>query len=359
MNLSSLIQQVDESYIINESIQEDIQHCELIKDCGFILINTNIRSLRKNFNEFIITLNASELQPACIVLTETHCNDGSPHYNIPGYMCFGTTNKVNKNGGVLVFVHEMYNDIRTREVFSINHTNCLELLIDVKGQLKYQILGIYRTHESNIDDFIDQLHDTLITTSSYTHSIIAGDFNINISQNYSSSNKDKYINMMTGLNYKSCISSYTREVFNQQPSCLDHIWSNIRDVDNIIAILWKTCITDHFTSIYGYKSKKNQNTYVNKACKRSVINYDALERQLQSETWSTLYSLEDCNMAAECFENTVREHIKRATYLKDYTFKNRNVKLKPWMTHGILTSKQSGFPTTMAFYHSSKDIEII
>jgi hypothetical protein len=139
------------------------------------------------------------------------------------------------------------------------------------------------------------------------------------------------------MNYKSCITNFTREIINQQPSCIDHIWTNSKHTENLIGIIWKTEITDHYTSIYAQKN--NQPTKVTpRICNRKIIDYDALERQLKDETWAALYCLDEPNMAAAHFEHTLECHIMRATRTKTILIKNNATILKPWITNGLLVS---------------------
>jgi len=242
---------LDKKINIEEKICHSLRDFNLIcSDTGFTLFHINIRSIKKNLDELIISLKALNYFPDIIVLTETH-SAGELNYNIPGFCYYATTTKLNKNSGIAVFMSNRFKVLNIKEIHNINNANVLNF--EFKEQNKYyNIIAIYRTHSSVISQFINELKHILLNFRN-KNNIIVGDMNLNIAKDYSSMDKENYLNMLAELNYFSCINSYTRNVRGQRPSCLDHIFTNISDIENIMSAVIHTTITDHYSCIFNYK----------------------------------------------------------------------------------------------------------
>ena len=77
----------------------------------FSMIHTNIRSLPKNFDNFIIFLKLLNRKLSCIGISETWLNDISPidTFNIPNYSFLCKSRSSKRGGGVGIYVNKTYN----------------------------------------------------------------------------------------------------------------------------------------------------------------------------------------------------------------------------------------------------------
>lgn len=71
----------------------------------FKILHQNIRSVRANFDCFLVQLEAEKIIPDIIVLTEIWIKESESHlYEIPNYNSFIKTNENYRAGGVKVFI---------------------------------------------------------------------------------------------------------------------------------------------------------------------------------------------------------------------------------------------------------------
>lgn len=303
---------------------------------NIFIFHINIRSVERNWEELILKLNNLNKKPDIIILSETFTNDESPTYHLPEYNYVTTKININKNSGLVIFLHDKLSIVKITE-HPIHLVNCIEIQFKLEKTI-YHILAIYRTHGSNISSFITEFKHILLKFSNKL-CFIAGDFNININENVENNYKNEYINCMTEFNFISCINKNTREIKNHTPSCLDHIWTNInvKDIDKIKSIVWKTNITDHHACILLYDNKiKPKKTHLTK--KRSYTNMTILREKLRNEQWNNVLNSYDTETCSKNFENTLSQHIKNSTTESTVHIKSKLRILKPWITQGLIIS---------------------
>jgi hypothetical protein len=328
---------IDQTFQINESICATFESCNnILTDSvtGLSVLTMNIRSLNKNFDEFIIYLNKIAHRPVVIVLTETHSNSDTS-YVIPNYhTCTATNNFINVCSGIAIFLREDYHYLNIEEL-SMQGANCLKIAISQKNKI-YQLVSIYRTHSSIPSAFLSELRGVLNGTGR-SFSVVLGDINIDISDNNASSVKEDYINIMTEFNYKSCINGYTRDVHNQRPSCIDHIWVNTNQTESIVSCIVQSDITDHYMCVMVYHdNKSNAQTSPCRPVTIRKINYELLKQRLQDESWTSTLANNDSDICAQNFENTLTQHINFCTTTREINNNSRTKKVKPWITTGLL-----------------------
>lgn len=335
--------ELDSQLRINEHCLDALKCKQMLSERrnDFTVVLQNIRSINKNFDEFLATIDFLNFKPDCIVLTEAHLNEYSCNelYHIPNYNIVTTAKIINKNSGIAVFVNKKHTIISTQE-FQIHHTNCLKIHIKVNNKI-IQLYAVYRTHGSEPLHFIHEFQE-IITKYKHNMIIVAGDFNIDINNQYNNLIKDEYLNTMTEMNLVSCINASTRVFAGQTPSCIDHIWTNFKEADNVQSIICKTDITDHYTCILLLQlynqSQENKKTTIHNHDKYDYINIDKVRQKIEEENWSSVLQIEDPKICATNFETTVDSIIKYSTEIKTHKQVSKYKKLKPWITNAILTS---------------------
>jgi hypothetical protein len=330
---------IDNKIKISEYVFNTISDADMITagdDFCIRILHMNIRSIEKNIDEFLISFHNNNLD--CIILTETHSSLDTT-FHIPGYTYYATKTKYNKNSGIAVFVLNKHNVTNFTEV-RIDNVNMLNLELKITKNDIFNIIAIYRSHASMISQFVDELK-TFLMDFRNKKTIIIGDINLNIAEEYSSNDKDNYLNMLAELNYVSCINSYTRNVIGQRPSCIDHIFSNIRDIDNITSAVIETSITDHFTCLMKYNISHKQ-TQINQdelnKHGRQQLDVNLLLHKLECEKWTNIYKCKDVNESSKLFERLLNEHIKNSTKYARKTIPSKYKPIKPWITHGLIVS---------------------
>ena len=110
------------------------------------------------------------------------------------------------------------------------------------------IIGVYRpTHKSKIIEFTIKLNEILSSTSQSDHVFIVGDLNITLLDPTAIEND--FINNCHSNSLIPLIKKPTRNA-NNNPSILDHIWSNqLYDTSNGIFLLDITDLYPIFTIV--------------------------------------------------------------------------------------------------------------
>lgn len=310
----------------------------------FLILNTNIRSLNKNFDEFLLNLALFSVKPNIICLTETWNCEKDIILTVPNYNSYSSTTYINKSSGITLFLDEKCKDVRTKDVI-IDGACCYICEFNFLRK-SYRLICIYRSpSESEVHEFIENLSDllTIIRNENVECTdIILGDLNVDICENPKNEYiKNLYLNTVVEHGYVSCINQITRKY---SESCLDHILLRDRKgydkYKKILGLVWKSEITDHYTSLLCLSKKhpsdinevKSQTTQR----KNTKINYEGLIGKMKEETWCRVFSSKDVNEVAENFHGILTSYIEASSEPMVITKKLRA--LKPWITPGLLKS---------------------
>lgn len=301
------------------------------------IVQMNIRSLRKNFDQFLVLLDGFSFAPDVIILTETwHCGsptDGST-YSIPGYEAHFNAFQLNQNDGVVIFARASLG----AGVSNAGIPGCNSLVLTfLHSNVKHIITGIYRPPSQLESTFVTGLSDYLSTLepNNQTISTICGDININILSADPTPETSDYLNTLSAAGYYSAINIATRlnESLNSG-SCLDHFFTT--DHQNTTGHILTTSITDHFLVALTLNHAPLTSRVPAKNKEYLAINYQLLQGALAGEMWHDTLASQDADSCANSFLDTLSKHITDCTETKRRTCKTE--KLKPWMTNGLLTS---------------------
>lgn len=302
---------------------------------GIKILHMNIRSVRKNIDQFCIFLQNIDSEVDIIILTEALLHDDLPTYNIPSYLSVSAKGKLTRNEGVIIY----YKEHLKINIPNIEIAQCTSLLIEIETPKneKFSILGIYRT--PSIQDtipFEESLHKLLTKTKNQMKPIIVGDINIDISDKLSFK-CENYLNMLSEHGYISCINDYTR-VQNNSKSCIDHIFiPEIFYSKQIQSYIIETNITDHFSQIINlpFFSTKSKNCPEQKTIIKK-INYETLKEALSKETWIEVLDTQDTHEAYAQFLVKFKTHINNSTKTSTIKKNAHKTKIKPWITDNLL-----------------------
>lgn len=323
---------VDEIIISNCTDLNNVTIQKLKEGVNFI--HMNIRSLCKNYDEFVVFLESLNFSCDIIILTETWHIENIKDYNIVNYNMYYNESKFNQNDGVIIYIN---NKILSK----IEHKKLSEVTISkihfTLNEIKYNIFAIYRPPSTNVMNFIAELNDFLCFGSKVEFNMLIGDINIDIKKSDIVTNT--YINALSSKGFISYINSPTR-VSAESSSCLDHVFikkmDHFKNID-INSINFETSITDHHSTIVNIYVDRNNipKINVNEFKQINSINYEKLNNMLQLESWENVYRESDVNLAYECFSNKLNILIDKCTQYRNIKINN---KLKPWITQGLITS---------------------
>jgi len=254
----------------------------------------------------------------------------SSMFCIPGYQIFACCNNNYRAGGVLAFVKDCYYDYCEEIEIIMNKADILKLNFKFQN-LSTSILILYRFH-GNIKDFLKEFEHILINEK-YNNLIVVGDININILNEFKSSEKDDYLNLMSEHGLESCIKVPTR-VTPSSKSCIDHIFIRYNgpfNINKFQSAVFDLSLSDHFATILNINGLEN--TVFPEASfllEKNKTDFVALNQSLRFELWPEVLTSNDPSIAFDYFINTLCEHISSCE--KNGTKTNNKLKmLQPWM----------------------------
>lgn len=306
---------------------------------SFNILHMNIRSIRKNFDEFIVYLDSiKQCNINLIVLTETWITNNINSYTIQGYDLYYNEAKFNQNDGVVVYVKNNF-PYEVKNIF-FTEVGIINIKIKVANTI-LNVINIYRAPSTEEYLFITELENLIKANCKNEVNIIIGDINfdlLDINKQYTLN----YINTLQKYGYISYINQITRP---DSGTCLDHIFIQNKS-NNVTANqlnfqphILPTSITDHhilFLNINFENSIHKEKSEQQKTYKK--INIKKLCNYLETETWEGVINNNNLNVQimTNNFMSILNKHIENCT--TSLKINNNMKKLKPWITLGLITS---------------------
>ena len=245
------------NYNANPSDNSNIKICPLLlpnelnnlykdSEC-FKLMCLNIRSFPKHYEDLTNLLSTFSFGFSCIVLTETYLKDYNKDlFDLASYDLFCACRKERRGGGISVCIKK---DLKAKVTLSMVNKDIEALAVTFnEGTRKFNLLGVYRPPQGSKANFIKTIDEICSTTLKNGTSLIAGDFNIDVSSNATTPyNSNSLIDTMTSNGYVNYITSITRPNSHQTSTIIDHIWSNKQD--SIKSYTLYSDISDHYPCV--------------------------------------------------------------------------------------------------------------
>lgn len=306
---------------------------------NFLIIHQNIRSMRKNFDNFLVHLNSFLIKPDLIFLSEAWIYDEEVLlFDIEGYTFIYCCNNEYASGGVVAFIKNSV----SFEYYRYNLNSCdvlkVECLLDGR---KLILFCFYRFHKPATFNsvFLEEL-ENLLESESSNDLILLGDINIDILE--SSIFIDNYLFLLSSYGLQSCINKPTR-VTDLSTSCLDHIFVRFLNSHKFSfgSSVIDLQITDHCMTCLSLKNvfQNIQNT-PSSILSFNKTDYVALNNLLRFEQWEKTFNASDPSKAYSYFIETLNMHVRRCTRTV-VKKENKLKKIKPWITNEILNKIKS------------------
>lgn len=300
-----------------------------IKHNNFRIFHLNIRSIRKNFDEFLVYLSSQSYKYNIIVLTEVWIKDGEQSkFSIPGFNLFLRDRPDNNAGGVLIYVEDNIQCSHrlilfpTAEIinvtFKVHYNNSL---------LDISLYGVYRNCKFLFKQFKPEFENILKLTHNPT--IIVGDLNV-CTLNVNGSGGE-YLDLLSSYGFVSYVNTPTR-IFNKSVSCLDHVFiRNSKNIDFSCKVL-ELDITDHF----GLELKLSRPDFfsVSKTYFVKTLDVQMLRRQLRLANWDKVYNENNVDNCLAEFYSVLNECREVSFFIKKINYKNR--KRKDWISDNLM-----------------------
>lgn len=283
------------------------------------LIQINIRSIKKNFDQFIAMLSITKIDFDIIVLTECWLKVSGPNPILQGYTCHVTVNNRSQNDGVAVFTKTSLR-VTVYEP-SFLEANCLVCTVD-----NTVVVCLYRSPSySNLEVFSNSLNNLLCTLNHLQNLILMGDININIMPRNNDRNSDNYLTLTATHGLLPAHLLPTRS-----GNCLDHVL--LKTKNRALVIVVQTYITDHLPVILSMKLKRS--TIRNNSISKFKYDFLAIKQTIENTDFGPVMYEMNPNSAAKIFINILQEVIAANTLC--IRLQNKIRVIKPWMTQGLV-----------------------
>jgi Reverse transcriptase (RNA-dependent DNA polymerase) len=312
------------------NLKNCIKNVRNIGKKDLVIIHQNIRSMRKNFDNFLCQIESELKHIDVIILTEIYIKENEKSkYNLPNFELFINPRNTNKAGGLICYVKD---NIECKEC-NINFTNAEIIRIKINNNLI--INAIYRPPNSNKLMFIKELKDKMLKNEDTNNSLIIGDINLNLFDQ-TETHICKYEDKMSKYSHKKLLYYPTREEFRLDKlssTLIDHIYFKYeKDYDPIKSFVVETKITDHYMIGCIIENKNVQNNHQNVTDFK--INYKKLNRLISNFNWEVFCKYEGANEIylnvkekLECFKSQCIE--------EKYNTKGGSKRDKSWCSEKI------------------------
>ena len=315
---------------------------------SFSVCCLNINSIPCNFEQFIDQcIHPLNYSFDVLAFCETKLTDDIEHlYDLKNYNKTSLNNSRN-SGGLILFTHTKYSDIRPRNDLGRKSRSIESLFVefDIPGAEVGVVCGvIYHRPNSSTLEFLEELEIIIDRLNEENKKIyIMGDFNINLFNFYNSNNDNNnnnitanFINLMHSKNLYSLINKSTR-VTDLSCTLIDNIWTN--DYKNCTrnGIIYDRT-SDHFPIFSCFKSKFYSKPH-NDKIKISYRNFgdeniNNFKYELSNVNWNLIFCTSDVNVAYDHFSLIFLALFNKHFPLIHKTV-SQNHSNKPWITHDI------------------------
>ena len=203
----------------SQSFNDGLSHTN-----NLFIINFNIRSFNKNFDDFSTFLDQLKFMPDILIITETWFSSGS-RGEISGYKGFHCSRPMDRRGGgVSIFVsRSLTAKILTIECYSQPELEYMWLKVLYSNRDSIDIIAVYRPPNNTLlQGFFSKIDEILNNIPVSRKIILAGD--INICGHGQSRNTSDLIDIFRSYCLMPHITIPTRPNMSGNDSQIDHIW---------------------------------------------------------------------------------------------------------------------------------------
>jgi len=332
------------------SLADVTQHFSQKSPDSLSILNVNIRSMSKNFENFKLMLFKINFPFKLICFTETWSKkeefQKNLNFTLPNYTSVhqARDNEKHAGGGVCIYIHNSLN-FKLRNDLDVNDTDCESLNIEIINKATKNIIinTLYRQPSGNIKNFKKHLR-TFLTTVNKTgkHIYIVGDFNINLFDHASNNTVKHFVNTLIQNNVIPTITNATR-VTKHSATLIDNILTNsFHNISNLNSGVIKTDLTDHFPNFLYMENLTNSIQSTDKVIYRREINPTSIKNfknLLMEMNWELVSESNDVNGAYDLFLDFFTKQYDKAFPVKSIKIKTKSL-LSPWMTRGLLKSSR-------------------
>ena len=324
----------------------------------FGLFQTNICSLKANFDGMHQLLESLSLKFSVIVLSETWNSEKTKNNfsaeNLSGYQQYVGSRGTTIKGGCGFYVSDDIKFIARKDLdisYCDDNDECKGKWIDIITKQKSTVIGVYYRHptKTSTHKFIDSIRITLEKIKKEKKVfLICGDFNYNLLRFRQDDTINDFLKCMLEKSLQPCILEPTTYV-NSKASLVDNIFINTTDKrirsGNLLDI-----ITDRMRNFIILenqfdKIKKGDHVLRDFVNVYNMFSYDLAQIDFMNDS-SNCQTVDD---AYNSFHNKVMAIVNKHVPYKTVSKKEIKLRKKPWITKGI--QKSIGIKNTLYGKH--------
>ena len=324
------------------------------------ILSHNVQGINSKFNNFKEFLSNLKSQNFCfniIGLQEIHSVIDKDCLNIDGYHDFiCKTRSLSRGGGIGFYISS---DIKVKVLddISIFHEKIFESLfleLQFSDNSKLIVGNVYRspspvpnlTYAEQLNMFTEIMSNVITKLSDYNQKVyIIGDLNIDLLQFKAHRKTNEFIDSMFSSGYLQIINHPTRVAHhanNSSATLIDHIWTN-RNLDFYNCGIITTHISDHFAPFCFIDHSNNENgpQYI-KTRNFSDENINSFRNFLSQASFQEIYDEQQNTQSAYDKFHDIFFTLFDAHFPEKTIRFNKNIhKIEPWMSKGLLISRQT------------------
>ena len=317
------------------------------------LLNFNIRSLKAHFHELDSVLadmtgGEESLRPDVIALSEIFNIGELADLQLRGYhkllyKCRPPPN--DSRGGVGLFINNQYT-VKIRNDLCLFVPHVFESIFAeiCKDKKSFIVASIYRPNTlplGSVNSFLQHMSTTLQLLTHIKNCFIMGDFNIDFLKWKNDSQTNDFIEIMLTNGFLPTITKPTR-VSSTTATLIDQIFIKTETLSpNMTAKIILTDITDHFPTHFSINKEtsntiKQRHTFTRRNFKEE--NIKRFQEMLSVISFNEVYQCDSPEEAYNSFFDIFKTIYDLCFPLEEVCIPKKYIKIKPWMTTGLLNS---------------------
>ena len=310
----------------------------LVNDKILNLLHVNIRSINRNFDQFLLLYDQFSLHSCDIIVFSECFRISGVLHQIPGYTTYYNMGDYDRNDGVITFVKSAIKAEVNHIKLNLSKTNISRIVFSIDN-ITFGITAIYKPPPISEALFIEDLKVFFEAELTNNIEICTGDININIIDGENNTVND-YLSLMAQHGFLSYINSPTR-ITKNSATCLDHIF--VRQKLRAQSLVMKSFkldnnITDHLPVMLLIRVQKNQKIKYIKPEQEfySFIDYNLFKEKIVTHSWDAVLNCDNPEESTNKFINAFLKIKNESTITRKA--KTKHKKIKEWITDGLINS---------------------
>ena len=299
----------------------------------FLFGHLNARSLNKNHTELGQVLDKTFFDAFAVCESWLTKNTPKDRFMFNDFNIVRADRRSKRGGGVCLFIKKQY---KFRKINIPNVCDMPEMLwVEIEvGKSKVAVGTLYKPPKIPCTAF-RQAYDSLIHIySKYEHTILAGDFNVNLFKNDSYASRVLADSVIEPFSLTQMVTSATR-ITDKSKTLIDLIL--VTRSENVLytGVCDAPGISDHCFTYCAYNLKRVKfKPYVVK--RRDFRNFDkvAFHQSIELEPWENILCVDSVDDKVTVLENQINNCLDKFAPYKSFVVSNKSA--TPWITDEIL-----------------------